>query len=760
MAPFTRSDLEMFARLRIDLSLLEEGGIERLTDMEARQYGFTASVDESLDGVVFPYYSLATGQRVTARLRRDNPLVKDGKEKKYVTPYGDRRDLYFPPNAGEKLGDLTTMVPLVESEKATLALVCWARRAERNILPVGLGGCWGWRCRFKRQTPDGRQIEEQGVLPSLATCTRDREVVLMLDSNVSTNLKVRAAQRALVSTLVSYGARVRIASLPASDGVNGPDDLLAIAGDMAMAAVFDSARPATDVAYEDAERAIQATYEADESAKAAEVIYACGLIAEVEGKIERESLVARLAKAAYRLIYKASIAEMVEAQIATHEQERIERGRILKKTLTPKVDARQLVLDLYRYFYERLYVPREAALVLTYFTINTWTYELADTCPYLLVESAVMRCGKTTTIRLLDAVCCRSRSTAALTEATAFRIVDSERGTLMTDEAETLESKSERAQSIRAIYQVGYQKGSLVPRCEGEEHEIRWYDAYCPKVYSVIGGLTGALLDRCLVLHMERAPKNHTRKPSRIRAIRKAAASLVPRLEAYAEQNGENLRRLYEEEPDAGYWSSITDRESELWGPLLLHAKLIGKQAEMKLLRVATRFGKQKAEIQSIDWKTAQTVDLYRAIQQHRSPSFTPGELVETLLKSEAWAYLFSKIKAHDDESRRTSRAAKVGYFLKSFRLPNTKNGNGCKSYETKLVLEKLERYLPEQEAQKPLTDQPPETPPSEQAVEISISCDGATEITEGTESFSPSSTDLVIDSSEDGSDGFVEVEI
>ena len=76
MAPFTRSDLEMFARFRIDLSLLEEGRIERLTDMEARQYGFTASVDESLDGIAFPYYSLATGQRVTARLRRDNPLVK------------------------------------------------------------------------------------------------------------------------------------------------------------------------------------------------------------------------------------------------------------------------------------------------------------------------------------------------------------------------------------------------------------------------------------------------------------------------------------------------------------------------------------------------------------------------------------------------------------------------------------------------------------------------------------------------------------
>ena len=217
---------------------------------------------------------------------------------------------------------------------------------------------------------------------------------------------------------------------------------------------------------------------------------------------------------------------------------------------------------------------------------------------------------------------------------------------------------------------------------------------------------------------------------------------------------------MYEEEPDAGYWPSITDRESELWGPLLLHAKTIGKQAEMKLLNVATRFGKQKAEIQSIDWKIAQTIDLYRAIQQHHNPSFSPGELVESLLKSEAWAYLFSKIKAHDEESRRTSRAAKVGYFLKGFRLPNTKNGNGCKSYDRKLALEKLERYLPEPEAQKPQAEAPPETSPSTQVVDNTVCRDRPTEITEVTEGFSPRSSDISIDSPKDGSDSFVEVEI
>lgn len=766
MAPLTCSDLQMFQRFGIDLDLGSEAHVQRLTDAEARKYGFTASLRESLDGIVFPYYSLATGKPVTARLRRDDPDGENGKEKKYVTLYDAPRDLYFPPRAREKLADPTTVVVPVESEKAALALTAWAKRTGRNILAVAMGGCFGWRCHFKEETRDGWQVHERGVLPSLKTVTHDREVVIMLDSNRSANPLVKKAEHDLAATLLAYNARVRIAALPAADGkINGPDDAFDAFGlpdaDALIAGVFDQARSVPEVIAEDIERAIQATSEADGTEKkSATVNYACELIARVQDKIARECYLSGLARATYRLIPKAEIGQRIEAKIAQHRQERIEQERILKKAVTPRVDARQLVLDLYHYFFERLYVPREAALMLAYFVINSWTFEIFDTCPYLLVESATMRCGKTTTVRLLDAVCCRSRSSAALTEATAFRIVDVERGSLMIDEAETLESKSERAQAIRAICQVGYQKGSQVPRCDGEEHEIRWYEAYPPKVYSLIGGLTGALLDRCLVLHMERAPKNHIRKPARIRAVRNAAAELVPRLEAYAEQNADGLRQLYEDEPDAGYWSEITDREHELWGPLLLHAKLMGNETEKKLLRIAARFGKQKAEIESIDYRTAQTIDLYNAIQHHPNSSFTPGELVDALLKSEAWAYPFAKVKGHDEDSIRLNRAIKVGYFLSSFRFDKTKNGNGRMSYDRKLVLEGLERYVPQPDTPNSPPNSPANSPsnsPSTQVVDNTACCDVGTETTESTETFAGQPGDSV---SDDPNDDFVEVEI
>ncbi len=68
---------------------------------------------------------------------------------------------------------------------------------------------------------------------------------VLLDANVSTNPKVQKAQRALVAELKKRNCEVLLCHLPAVDGVNGPDDYVAVCGDGAMAKVFTDARAAT-----------------------------------------------------------------------------------------------------------------------------------------------------------------------------------------------------------------------------------------------------------------------------------------------------------------------------------------------------------------------------------------------------------------------------------------------------------------------------------------------------------------------------------
>ena len=239
-AALNERDLQMFARIGVPPDLLEEAHIERVSDRDARErFGIQGPVSKNMAGIVFPYYSHVTGQRVTARVRRDNPEIEDGKPKsKYMSAYGDGRHLYFPPDALSKLQNPSTPIVLVEAEKSVLALTAWGRRTTTDVLSVGLGGCWGWRGRIgKADGTNGGRVDVEGPLPDLAVCD-GRTVYVLLDSNVSINRKVQAARNALAKELFKRGCSVRLCNLPQVEGVNGPDDFIEARGDETMRDVF------------------------------------------------------------------------------------------------------------------------------------------------------------------------------------------------------------------------------------------------------------------------------------------------------------------------------------------------------------------------------------------------------------------------------------------------------------------------------------------------------------------------------------------
>jgi hypothetical protein len=212
-----------------------------VTDAEARQkFGINGHGDRA--GLIFPYCDPLTDCRHTARLRRDRPDVEDGKPKaKYISAYGDQRHLYFVPGCRELVQDAAVPIILVEAEKSTLALSVWAARAGRKLLPVGLGGCWGWRGRIGRvENSNGDRVDEVGPLPELCICSNGRKTYILLDANASTNVKVQQARAALAQQLRKQRADICILELPAADGVNGPDDYIAACGDEAMANLFAS----------------------------------------------------------------------------------------------------------------------------------------------------------------------------------------------------------------------------------------------------------------------------------------------------------------------------------------------------------------------------------------------------------------------------------------------------------------------------------------------------------------------------------------
>jgi hypothetical protein len=242
-ATLNERDLAMFEKIGVPTELLEAAHIERVSDRDARErFGIQGPPSKNMAGIVFPYYSHATGQRVTARVRRDNPEIEDGNLKnKYISAYGDRKSLYFPPDAHYKLQSQGTPIALVESEKASLALTAWSQRTGMDVLAVALGGCWGWRGRIgKADGIDGHRVDVTGPISDLDVCD-GRTVYVLLDANVTNNRKVRAARNALVQELEKRGCAVQVCTLPQIEGVNGPDDYIAARGDDATFEVFAAA---------------------------------------------------------------------------------------------------------------------------------------------------------------------------------------------------------------------------------------------------------------------------------------------------------------------------------------------------------------------------------------------------------------------------------------------------------------------------------------------------------------------------------------
>jgi hypothetical protein len=245
MTALTQSDLEGFAKLSIPPALLDQAGIVRVTDKEARDhYGVKGGGD--MAGIAFPYFdpeTMSNGRRRTyVRIRRDHPEIEDGKAKrKYIAPFGDRKRLYFPPTP-ELFANATVPIVLVEAEKSSLALTAWAARTGRKILPIAMGGCYGWCGKTGiKETPTGERVPETGAIRDLNICREGRYTYVLLDANCSTNFKVQMARRDLVKQLRKQGANVRILDLPTGEGINGPDDYIGAMSDDALTRLFEGA---------------------------------------------------------------------------------------------------------------------------------------------------------------------------------------------------------------------------------------------------------------------------------------------------------------------------------------------------------------------------------------------------------------------------------------------------------------------------------------------------------------------------------------
>jgi hypothetical protein len=239
----TSSDLARLHHFRISDDLIELSELRRVTDHEAREdYGIHYQQHSDLSGVVFPIFG-ADGQIKGYRVRRDNPEVRNGKpDGKYIQSV-DRSHLYFERSSRKWLTDVSVPVIFVEAYTSALAIASFSQRIGRPFLIIATGGCYGWSGRIgKIENEKGVRVDEKGPSPDLDHIPfTGRDVVICFDGNVASNINVQIAEQNFRRELERHEAVVHLARIPQEQGINGPDDFLAVHSDEDFMLVIECA---------------------------------------------------------------------------------------------------------------------------------------------------------------------------------------------------------------------------------------------------------------------------------------------------------------------------------------------------------------------------------------------------------------------------------------------------------------------------------------------------------------------------------------
>jgi hypothetical protein len=690
-------------RFRIPADLLERAGVRSVSDFEVRElFGINGHYrGHDLAGILFPYLSPLDGRRTGGRVRLDCPLSGSGK---YLSEPGCRH-IFFPPDSKLALSDTDVPVILVEAEKSAMALRSLADRTQRPMLPLALGGCWGWRRKIgSTPLPDGGTRPETGPSPDLDLLLwQNRMTIIAFDSNARSNPAVRKARWALAQELAARGARVLIADLRAESGVNGPDDLIAVSGDSAVLGVLDSARPFADCAIAEAELSL-AALGADKKRDPLAVIEAA---AAIEDAARRELLMGRVVALRIPGVTRKFVEQQIrQCRDETEAECKQLAARVYQSSLRTTgqtICGAQLLDEVYKFIRRFVLLSEEQARVVVLWIVHTHVFNAGDYTPYLAITSAEKRSGKTRLLEVLKSLTAHPWLTGRVSPAVLYRKIDAEHPTLLLDESDAaFNGEREYAEALRGVLNTGFQRSGTASCCVGKGAEMSYCDfsTFSPKAIAGIGRLPDTIADRAIPFRLKRAARHESIERFRLRSVGSEAANLRSQVEAWAACIGERIPDAQPELP-----AVLSDRQQDGAEPLLAIADAAGVEWPQ---RARHAFVELCTEAQAADDSIGvQLLSDIRGIFEERSVDrIASADLAGALAKIETspWA---EWARGKPISTQKLAQLLKpFGIAPGTIRLPE---GSTAKGYYRDAFRDAFERYLPPEPPGTP----PPDTPSS-----------------------------------------------
>ena len=232
------------------------------------------------------------------------------------------------------------------------------------------------------------------------------------------------------------------------------------------------------------------------------------------------------------------------------------------------VNGVELLKDIVAVFKKYLVLPKGAAEAMALWTLHTYCHDAAWISPLLIFSSPTKQCGKTTCLTLLGSIVDKPLPSSNVTAPTLFRGIDKHKPTLLLDEADTFLKDDE---AMRGIINSGHNRSSaFAMRLVGDDYDVKPFSTWCPKTIAAIGKLPATLMDRAIVVVMQR--KKNADKVKRLRGDKlHEFESLRHQCARWALDNLEAIKAM---DPDVPEY--LGDRAQDNWRTLLAIADVAG----------------------------------------------------------------------------------------------------------------------------------------------------------------------------------------
>jgi hypothetical protein len=227
-----------------------------------------------------------------------------------------------------------------------------------------------------------------------------------------------------------------------------------------------------------------------------------------------------------------------------------------------------------------VFVPYNEKLATALWVIASYAFDAFFIFPRLRLKSATKGCGKSTLLDVLECLVNKPLIPSNATGPSLFRIIATERPTILLDEADRFVPKND---DLISIINAGHKKNGTVLRCVGDNQEPRAFSVWAPMVIAAIRSLPGTIEHRAVVVDMHRRPPGQKLKRFRADRPAKQLAESASQAARWAADHQITLGNADPKIPDA-----LSNRAADNWLPLLAVAEAIGGDWPEKARKAAT----------------------------------------------------------------------------------------------------------------------------------------------------------------------------